>query len=144
MKAATLCVVAFAVIASACAPSLPGGGELTIPSQWTLVSLGPQGEETTSIEGSPITIELGPDGTVSGSAGCNSFGGAFELQGSTLTFKDVSSTLMACSDESVTQLEQQFLEALRTAIRFELTGESLTIWYGDGQSKLELVRLQPD
>jgi heat shock protein HslJ len=50
------------------------------------------------------------------------------------------STLKACANEQVTQQEQQYLEALKTAARFEITRDNLTIWYGDGQSKLNFVK----
>ena len=143
MKQLTLLLISLVFITSACSSSRAGGeeaGNLAVPSQWKLVSFGKTDAETPIIEGSSITLEFTGNGEVSGSGGCNSYGGEYEAQGNTLTFKDITSTLKACANQQVTEQEKQYFEALRAAGKFEITGDNLTIWYEDGQSKLNFAK----
>lgn len=43
-------------------------------------------------------LELDPDGSFTGTDGCNRLGGSWEADGNTVTFSHVFSTLMACED----------------------------------------------
>ncbi len=104
------------------------------------MSFGKAGAETPVIEGSSITLHFAENDQVSGTGGCNSYGGKYETQGDTLTFKDITSTLKACAGEQVTQQELRYFEALQTAARIEISGDNLTIWYEGGQSKLNFVK----
>jgi heat shock protein HslJ len=109
-------------------------------SQWKLVSFGESGSETPVVEGSSITLEFEAEGQAGGSGGCNSYGAKYEMQGNTLTFQEITSTLMACTDEQVMEQEQQYFEALKNAASFEITDDTLTIWYNDGQGRLNFVK----
>jgi heat shock protein HslJ len=136
--------IVFLLFASACTTGPAGAnpaGSLPVPSQWKLVSLGTSEAGTPVIEGSSVTLSFDQNGQAGGNGGCNSFGGKFVVQGSALSIKEVVSTLRACADSRVTDQEATYLEALRTASRFEVTGDRLTIWYKDGQSKLNFVRV---
>ncbi len=133
-------LISLVFITSACTSSQSGGGELTIPSQWKLVSFGEPGAETQVIEGSSITLEFEGEGQVGGTGGCNSYGAKYETQGNTLTIQDIVSTLMACADSQVTEQEQKYFDALKTAARFEISGDNLTIWYKDGQGRLNYIK----
>jgi heat shock protein HslJ len=128
------------LLTSACTSSQANGGELSVPSQWKLVSFGKSGAETPVIEGSSITLEFEEKGQLGGSGGCNSYGGTYEMQGNTLAIKSITSTLMACADGQITQQEQQYFGALQSATGFEISGDNLTILYEDGQSKLNFVK----
>jgi heat shock protein HslJ len=116
-----------------------GEGDLT-NSQWKLVSFGESGAETPVVEGPSITLEFEEEGQVGGSGGCNSYGAKYEMQGNTLTVQEITSTLMACKDEQVMEQEQQYFQALQSAASFEITGDALTIWYKDGQGRLNFVK----
>lgn len=143
MKTLIFLLILLVSINSACTSSQAGGnqaGGLTVPSQWKLVSFGKPGAETAVVEGSSITLGFEANGQLGGSGGCNSYGAAFETQGDTLTIKDLNSTLMACADDRITAQEQQYFEALKTAVKFEISEDTLTIWYADGQSKLNFVK----
>jgi heat shock protein HslJ len=98
-------------------------------TRWKLESMG----GTPAVEGSNVTLEFVDEGQVTGSGGCNGFGGSYTLEGSAITFSGVASTLMLCMDEAVNQQETAFFAALQTAARYELADDGLTIWYGDGQ-----------
>jgi putative lipoprotein len=114
----------------------PGATDTLTGTQWTLVSLGPVEAETPVVEGSIITLEFAEGGQAGGSGGCNTYGGTYEVQDGTLSFSQITSTLMACVDENAMQQETEYFAALETAGEFTLTDEQLTIWYDNGQGVL--------
>ena len=67
-------------------------------------------------------------GQVSGSSGCNHYGGPYTLQGSSLSFGDLASTQMACPEPIMT-IESRYLQMLAEVDRYEATadGETLTL-----------------
>jgi heat shock protein HslJ len=125
MKKINLILLVFIMVItlSACQARNPAiQGELE-SSTWVLSSYA--GNQT--IEGSMITLTFA-DGQISGSAGCNHYGGGFTVQGQTIHFSDIYATEMYCMDPAgVMDQEQSYLAALMNANRFELTGDTLTI-----------------
>lgn len=99
--------------------------------QWNLVSFGPEGSETPVAEGSMVTLTL-ENGQAGGSGGCNSYGTPYQLRGEEITFERVTSTLMACAEEAVTQQEQVYFQALETATLYEVQDNRLVITYDGG------------
>lgn len=140
MKTFTILLVMIVMLITACTPTGSGVVELTVPSKWSLESMGITGSQVPVVEGSTVTLEFAESGQVGGSGGCNSFGGAVEVDGSTIKITDVVSTLMACADDQVMAQESQFFAALQSATSFELSGDRLTIFYDNGQSQLTFVR----
>jgi heat shock protein HslJ len=142
-------VVVLALSLSACAPfggATPGTGDQQpevdlANTRWRLVSYGEPGSETPVIEGAEPTLEFEEGTQAGGSSGCNSFGAQYQVQGGELSFGEIESTLMACTAEGVMEQEQQYFQALQTAGEFDVTDQQLTIWYGDGQSVLNFVRI---
>jgi putative lipoprotein len=128
--------------------SLPNTGDGQTPevqrnlanTKWKLVSFGKPGAETPVVESSTITLEFKAEGQAGGSGGCNSYGAHYEVQGNRLSFGEITSTLMACEQEGLGQQEQRYFQALETTSRFELTGDRLTVWYGDAQGVLNFVK----
>lgn len=104
-------------------------------THWSLISLGPVGAEKPIVAGSNITL-LAADGKFGGYAGCNSYGGAYEVTGDQLSLHDINSTLMACTDEQIMQQEQRYFQALQSAGRFAVGDNRLTINYDNGNSAL--------
>jgi heat shock protein HslJ len=92
-------------------------------TQWKLVSIG----TASAVPAAQVTLQLGTDDRASGTAGCNSFGGAYSQNGDKLAFKNLASTLMACTDNTVMKQEQNYLKALNAANQFTLEGDRLTI-----------------
>lgn len=143
MKYSNSLLLLIALLMSACMPLQPG--QPTIPtddnppnlanSGWLLESFGAPGAEAPVINGSSITLAFEGNGQAGGHSGCNSYGGPYSVQGSTLKFAEISSTLIACDDQTITDQEKDYLNALRTAGRFTVDGEFLTIWY-EGDSKV--------
>ena len=140
MKRLTLLLITLGLIISACTSTQPGGEALTVPSKWNLMSFGKSGTETPIIQDSIITLEFAENDQVGGTGGCNSYGGKFEVQGETITIKEIVSTLMACMDDQVMEQETQYFTALQGVSNYEISGDNLTIFYEDGQSQLNFVK----
>lgn len=73
---------------------------------WLLQELG--GATLVDVEPS---VTFGGDGTVSGSAGCNTFNGTYDLDGASVTFGPLATTKMACADPTMF-VESAFLAAM--------------------------------
>ena len=84
----------------------------------------------------PATLDFGSDGkTLSGSTGCNSFGGTFEQAGSKLTIKLGPMTLKACTDDAVSKQEQSIVKLLPAVASFT-GGDQLTLQDKSGSTLL--------
>jgi heat shock protein HslJ len=111
--------------------SLPNTSKLA-NTQWNLASFKTEGAESPVIEGTTITLKFGVDGRATGSGGCNSYAGGYNEAVDKLSFSQIISTKRACLAQNANQQEQQYLAALETAGKFEISENRLTIYYGDG------------
>lgn len=119
----------FALLLSGC--GLLGNDPLD-GTAWVLVSY----DKNQPIEGTTLTVEFA-EGRISGSSGCNSYGGEYEVKGDNLTVGEVAWTLMACMDpEGVMEQEQRFMELLVGAETFTVSEDRLEITAEDGRSTL--------
>ncbi len=95
------------------------------------------------LEGTTITISF-EDGRASGSSGCNSYGGAYQVNGSKVKFQELESTVMACLEPSgVMEQETAYLQSLGKAQRFELTDGQLLIYWSEHEA-LTFVPVEQD
>ena len=101
----------------------PANGPALKDTQWMLATLG--GEAPPA--GTAPSVVFSAD-EVSGSAGCNTYFGAYAVDGSEITIGDVASTEMWCMEPAgVMDQEQAFLAALRSAAGYRLSGAQLEI-----------------
>jgi heat shock protein HslJ len=107
--------------------------------EWRLVSFGPAGSEANIVAGTTVMLRFGEDGRASGSTGCNSYGGTYEVRGDAISFSRLVSTRRACLDPNANQQEQRFLSALEAAGRFRLSSNRLTILSDRGRNVLNFV-----
>ena len=121
------------------APALAQTSRDLTGTEWRLVSLGPSGAEADVVPGTTVTLKFGEDGRASGSTGCNSYGGTYEIRGDRVTFGRLISTRRACLDQNANQQEQRFLAALEAANRFRLSSDRLTILSDRGRNVLNFV-----
>lgn len=92
-------------------------------TQWVLVTLA--GEPP--LPGTAPSAEFSSD-EVSGSAGCNTYFGAYAVDGSEITIGDVASTEMWCdAPPGVMDQEQAVLTALKSAAGYRLSGAQLDL-----------------
>lgn len=66
-----------------------------------------------------------------GNSGCNVFGGSFEVNGDSIKFSDIISTMRACEFEDRMTIERGLFDGLQKANRFRLDGSRLILLNGD-------------
>jgi heat shock protein HslJ len=100
---------------------------------WALESFIEGGTVTSLIAGTTITLELNA-GRMTGSAGCNNYGGSYTIEDDELTVNELVWTEMACMEpEGLMDQEQRYLSILSNATRLELEGNQLTLRTPDGR-----------
>lgn len=137
---AILALLSFAVLAqSQTGRDLSTDQRVLTGTDWRLVSFGSAGSETSLVAGTTVTLKFGEDGRASGSSGCNSYGGTYQVRGDNISFGRLISTKRACLDQNANQQESRFLSALEAANRFRLSSNRLTILSDRGRSALNFV-----
>ena len=109
-------------------------------TQWMLVSFNEGGIQIPVISGKNAALAFQENGQAGGSGGCNTFSAQYQAENGTISFGPITSTEMACTPEGVTAQEQRFFGALQSAGQYESVGNTLTIWYADGQNALIFSR----
>jgi heat shock protein HslJ len=72
------------------------------------------------------------NGTVGGSAGCNTYNGGYEAGGGSITIGPLITTLMFCdAPEGTMDQESAYLGLLQSADSFKVDGDQLTLSDGD-------------
>ncbi len=99
---------------------------------WQLIAFGVEDMIIYQPEVAVITATFA-DGQLTGSAGCNSYGGEYTIDGNTLLLSPVVATRMACLDEGVMAAENAYFTALASAGAYAVDGNLLTITYAAGQ-----------
>jgi heat shock protein HslJ len=113
----------FVFMLTACA-----GGDVGLQgTTWELVKMG----DALPVAGTTVTIMF-EDGTASGSAGCNSYSGGYSLDGDSLAFGEIASTLMACMEPGVMEQESAYLVFLQQATSHAILDGFLYIYRDDG------------
>jgi heat shock protein HslJ len=84
------------------------------------------------IAGTEITARF-EGGSLSGSAGCNSYSASYSLDGSAIAIGPAATTRMACSaPPGIMEQESAYLAALATAHRYRIDGNRLSLETADG------------
>ena len=99
-------------------------------TDWVLQSYGEFGNLKDVLTDTEITAEfVSSEGTVKGSAGCNSYFGSYELEDSQLSIPGpIGATEMYCAEpEGVMDQEQEYLATLQLAESYEINGDELRI-----------------
>lgn len=105
---------------------------------WTLTTIGGSGDTVSSIiAGTEITAVFG-NGSVTGNAGCNVYGGNYTVDGSRLTIDSIGSTKMNCNEPpGVMEQETRYLSLLGATAEYRIEGGQLTLFDGTGRFILE-------
>ena len=112
-------------------------------TRWALVDYQDgTGNTVAAAPGVEAAIEFN-DGSVSGTAGCNSFSGGYTVDGNTLTVGPLASTMMACMDSNVMQQESDVLANLQAAATYTIEGDVLTIANAEGETTLTFKATEP-
>lgn len=85
------------------------------------------------IAGTEITASFSEDGTLSGSAGCNTYRTTYTTEKGRIEIEPPASTKKACAEpEGIMEQEAAFLTALPTAARYEVAGPTLSLLTAEG------------
>ena len=133
------------LVAAAGCMQLPDTGALETPgdqeplsgTQWVLVRL----NDREPVPGTEVTLSF-EETTAGGSTGCNSFGGDYETgPGGSLSFSELTQTLIACEEpEGVMDQESEYLDLLRLAATYRISGDQLEIQNAAGETVLVFDR----
>jgi len=121
-------------VASAPAPSPPDAGALEA-FYWRLSSAADgQGQRIEALfvrPEQPVQLEFA-EGRISISNTCNRMSGAYAIDGTSLEIGQLMSTMMACSDDALTQLDQEIAALLAGSMSFAVES-------ADGAPRLTLT-----
>ena len=78
------------------------------------------------LDGSMITAEFGADGTMSGSAGCNTYTADYSVEGNGFRITALVSTERACGAPLMAQ-ERAYLDALGSVARWQFSGPAFQL-----------------
>lgn len=102
-------------------------------THWTVKRI--DGRET--LGGSPLTVDFGVDGRVSGDSGCNIYSGAYTQTDATVSIGELLSTRRACEQINRQQQETRMLAVLHGATRLETGPNELLLFARDGTITFE-------
>ena len=122
-----------ATVLGGCAgpPPSPTTEEDTLTrGEWRLKDLDGKGV----IDDSMVSVTFNPDGKAAGHGGCNRWFGSWRRDGNALTFSQLGSTRMACTQALMHQ-EAVFLSALQEASGYRFADDgALVVATRDGRS----------
>ena len=127
MKRLVLGIVMLLMVLSACSSAASGLTNTT----WKLVSYGPADKPTPAVPSVDTSLVFEDNGKVSGTMGCNQFGGEYKVKGDQITFGPLAATLMACPEPIMNQ-ESAVLGILSGTVTYKADGSLLTITGADG------------
>jgi heat shock protein HslJ len=108
---------------------------------WKMTSYFDGSAMQTKLAGTTVTVLLSEDGSVSGSGGCNTFGGTYTVGGDgTLAIGPLGVGQATCAEpEGIMEQEAAYLAALGSAARYTLEGGQLYIQGGSGEVVIEYI-----
>lgn len=74
-----------------------------------------------------ILISFDKNGSISGSTGCNSYGGQYILSGNNLSFSHISVTQTTCQDQKIMETESAYIKLLKQVMMVSGQGKNLTM-----------------
>ena len=109
--------------------------------RWLLQSYSSPGSGyKTVIPGTEITARFGTDGSLTGSAGCNTYNGGFIAYDQTLRVSNLTSSRSLCqTPEGIMDQEGNYLSALRQASKMTISAGQLTVFDSSGNRILEFL-----
>jgi heat shock protein HslJ/membrane-bound inhibitor of C-type lysozyme len=109
----------------------PGSSDPLRGTAWVLSSYTPAGGARTNVSGDARPTISFDGARAGGSTGCNTYGGAYTVDGSTLKLGQLVQTLRACADP-VGRLEAAFTRLLQDVNAYSVSGNTLTLTTATG------------
>lgn len=100
-----------------------------------------RGGVVSSIIGTEMTADFDTDGTLIGSAGCNTYSGEYKVEGEAITISLPPVSIMtACEQpEGIMEQEQEYLAALGTVATYQISGDRLEMRTAEGSLAVDFV-----
>jgi len=108
-----------------------------VGTRWMVDTMVSAGASSSVPAGTAAFLTLTDDGKVTGSTGCNSFGGTAKVDSKTITFGELIMTKMAC-EGAAGDLEASVLRVLDQPLTYRIDGTTLILEAPDGNG-LRLV-----
>lgn len=105
-------------------------------TSWSLATYQVPGAGPTVRAAAEATLSFGDGGALSGSTGCNSFGGSYRAGPTSLQLTLGPMTQKACADPAVTAQETALVRLLPTVTTYSQDARSLTLRDGSGTTVL--------
>jgi heat shock protein HslJ len=106
---------------------------------WLLVDADENAIFSSLIPGTEITISFQPDGSYSGSSGCNSYSGRWSVKGDDIEFSRINLTKQMCEPASVMDTEKHYIRLLQETATYLVNEGNLTLT-GDSATSLIFKR----
>lgn len=130
MRSRLFFILAIAMLASACGSDSVEADASGFGGQWELERGTLDAAEFPLVDGYRVTFEVGDDGSISGTAACNGYGGNARIDGARLDVEEWFITEKGC-EPAVMESEQAFLTVLQRSLTLVRDAEVLTMT-GDG------------
>ncbi|WP_067075989.1 META domain-containing protein [Methanoculleus horonobensis] len=142
--ASLLVIVVACIVTAGCTggTSTPGTSVGLAGTSWTLDSyLDENGTFVPVLPGTEVTAAFSPDGKVTGSAGCNGYGGDYQIDGTSLSVSSLVQTLKLCLEpEGIMEQEARFIDLLGSAAGCRIEDDRLVITDAEGADVLVFVQ----
>ena len=97
-----------------------------------------KGGFTSLLAGSQVSAVFNEDGSLTGSAGCNTYSAAYQLDGNKITIGPAATTRMFCGEPAgVMEQETAYLQALGKVTSYQIQGDVLTLLDAEGTRMVE-------
>ena len=139
--ALVLALVVVPLLAAACGSNSTNPNALV--ATWTLTEVTTsKGKIAVPGGGSLAQVTFAADGRLTGSTGCNTFGGTWSTEGDTLKFAAIGMTSKACTDEIPSMIETAFSVAFSKSQTWAVRDDRLTIAAADGSTSLSFTHVR--
>jgi len=116
-------------------------GRATPVGDWEVTAFLSGNAVSSPLLGSQITARFSEDGTLTGSAGCNSYNATFTTDRGKIEISMPAATKKLCSaPKGVMEQEAAYLAALPAAVRYRVDGGSLSLLTADGTYVVSYAR----
>lgn len=124
----------------------PGATSSTVITEntWSLRSFsGPDDSITLVLNGTTVSAKFLPDGTLTGSGGCNSYSARYMVRDTLIIVSRVVVPSLACRDNNATLQEMRYYAAIEDAAYFQVNDRVLTLYGTDGKPLLVFSPAKP-
>jgi heat shock protein HslJ len=115
-----------------------------VGTMWSLTSYNNGKQALVSVQnGTSISARFSQEGTLSGSAGCNTYTTTYELNSDRMSIGPAAATRKFCGDTGVMEQEAAYLKALEMVASYQIKGENLTLFDANGTTYLTYTASKP-